>query len=58
MASGDFKKALPGENENKKQQDTQFYMDQEMFKKVMMWEEKSAPQEKKEKLGKDVQNVQ
>ena len=44
MVSGDFKKALPSENENKKQQDTQFYMDQEMFKKVMMWE-KSVPQE-------------
>ena len=29
-----------------------------MFKKVMMWEEKSAPQEKKEKLKQDVQNVQ
>ena len=49
---------MPGENANKKQEDTQLYLDQEIFKKVMMWEEKSAPQEKKEKLGKDVQNVQ
>ena len=52
MVSGDFKKALPSENENKKQQDTQFYMDQEMFKKVMMWEI-SAPQEEfKQEEGK------
>ena len=35
---------MPGENANKKQEDTQLYLDQEIFKKVMMWE-KSVPQE-------------